>query len=219
MFDPVIILCALICGLLMRSLGQPALLGYLAAGFVLHELGVVGGPLLSVASELGITLLLFSIGLKLQPKALLTTRIWGTTLIHMAFFQVLFTALLAGAARFLPGLGLDLTGTLIIAFALTFSSTVFVIQVMQERGEMASRHANLAIGVLIIQDIAAVVFLGFSTGKTPEWAALGLLLIFPLRGVILRLLSLCGHGELFTLFGLTLAILGSELFDSVGIKP
>ena len=218
MFDPLIILCALVCGLAMRSMGQPALLGYLAAGFVLHELGVVGGQLLTVASELGITLLLFSIGLKLQPKALLATRIWGTTLIHMAVFQLLFTALLVGLSRVLPDLGLDLGGSLIIAFALTFSSTVFVIQVMQERGETVSRHANLAIGVLIIQDIAAVVFLGFSTGKTPELAALGLLLIFPLRGVILRLLSLCGHGELFTLFGLALAILGAALFDSVGIK-
>jgi predicted Kef-type K+ transport protein len=218
MFDPAIILCALICGLLMRSLGQPALLGYLAAGFILHELGLAGGQTLAVVSEIGITLLLFSIGLKLRPKDLLAPSIWGTTLIHMALFQVLFTILLVCLSYLLPGLGLNLTTSLIVAFALTFSSTVFVIQVMQERGEMASRHANLAIGVLIIQDIAAVVFLGFSAGKTPEWSALGLLMIFPLRGVFLRLLSLCGHGELFTLFGLALAILGAELFDFVGIK-
>ncbi len=202
----------------MRSLGQPALLGYLAAGFILHEMGVAGGETLDVVSELGITLLLFSIGLKLQPKALLAPRIWGTTVIHMALFQVLFTTVLAGLSYSLPGLGLDLTGSLIIAFALTFSSTVLVIQVMQERGEMASRHANIAIGILIIQDVAAVVFLGFSAGKVPQWAALGLLLIFPLRPVLLRLLSLCGHGELFTLFGLSMAILGAQLFDLVGIK-
>jgi len=218
MLDPAIILCALICGLVMRSIGQPALLGYLAAGFVLHEFGVVGGELLGTVSELGITLLLFSIGLKLRPKALLATRIWGTTIIHMAVFQLLFTTLLLALSRYMPALGLDLAGSLIIAFALTFSSTVFVIQVMQERGEMASRHANTAIGILIIQDVAAVIFLGCSIGKTPEWAALGLLLIFPLRGGILRLLSLCGHGELFTLFGLALAILGAAVFDSVGIK-
>lgn len=218
MFDPVMILCALGCGLIVRGLGQPALLGYLAAGFVLHELGVEAGSLLPVVSELGITLLLFSIGLKLKPRDLLETRIWGTTLLHMAAFQLLFTALLLAATRLFPSLGLDFTGSLIIAFALTFSSTVFVIQVMQERGEMSSRHTNLAIGILIIQDIAAVLFLGFSTGKTPQLAALGLLLIFPLRGVILRLLRLCGHGELFTLFGLALAIMGAALFDSVGIK-
>jgi len=218
MLDPVVILCALFCGLLMRGLGQPALLGYLAAGFVLHELGVEGGDLLASVSELGITLLLFSIGLKLQPAALLKTRVWGTTLIHMAAFQLLFTALLWAASELLPGLQLDMTASVIIAFALTFSSTVFVIQVMQERGESSSRHANLAIGVLIIQDLAAVIFLGFAAGKTPQLAALGLLLIFPLRGTILRLLRLCGHGELFTLFGLALAILGAELFDSLGIK-
>ena len=174
MFDPVIILCALICGLVMRSLGQPALLGYLAAGFVLHELGVVGGDLIAVISELGITLLLFSIGLKLQPKALLQTRVWGTTVAHMAIFQLLFLGLLVVAAQLMPQLNLDFRGAMIVAFALTFSSTVFVIQVMQERGEMASRHANLAVGILIVQDIAAVVFLGFSDGKIPRVGSPGL---------------------------------------------
>jgi glutathione-regulated potassium-efflux system ancillary protein KefC len=218
MFDPVIILCALLCGLAVRALGQPALLGYLAAGFLLHKLGVEGGEMLDVVAEVGITLLLFSIGLKLQATALLKKRIWGTALVHMLAFQGLFTLLLLAASYLLPGLGLNLAGSLIIAFALTFSSTVFAIQVMQERGEMSSRHANQAIGILIIQDIAAVIFLGFSDGKVPEWSALALLLILPLRGVILRLLSLCGHGELFTLFGLALAILGAGVFDSVGIK-
>jgi glutathione-regulated potassium-efflux system ancillary protein KefC len=107
---------------------------------------------------------------------------------------------------------------LIVSFALTFSSTVFVIQIMQERGEMASRHANLAVGVLIIQDLIAVLFLAFSTGKVPELNALWLLLLLPARKPILRLLSLAGHGELFTLAGFALALLGAQLFDSVGIK-
>ena len=52
----------------------------------------------------------------------------------------------------------------------------------------------------------------------PQPEALFLLLLIPLRGVIIRLLSLCGHGELFTLFGLALAIGGAEVFASLGIK-
>jgi hypothetical protein len=95
---------------------------------------------------------------------------------------------------------------------------VFAIQVMQERGEMSSRHASLGIGILLIQDIAAVVFIAVSTGKVPEWSALGLLLLIPLRPVIFRLLSLAGHTELFTLFGLALAIGGVQLFETVGVK-
>ncbi|MCX2979475.1 hypothetical protein EYC98_01220 [Halieaceae bacterium IMCC14734] len=218
MLDPAIILCALISGLLMRALGQPALLGYLAAGFVLHEMGIQGESMLTAISEIGITLLLFSIGLKLNPRDLLQTRVWGTAVIHMAALQCLFAGMIWLCGQALPQLGLDLTGTLILAFALTFSSTVFVIQVLQERGEMASRHAKLAIGILIIQDIAAVVFLGFSAGKVPQLSALLLLLLFPARPLIIRLLSLAGHGELFTLCGLAMAILGAQMFELVGIK-
>jgi len=71
MFDPMIILCALACGMLARTVGLPALLGYLAAGFLLYELDVTPGPALAEISSLGVTLLLFSIGLKLRPAELL----------------------------------------------------------------------------------------------------------------------------------------------------
>ena len=111
-----------------------------------------------------------------QVKDLLLTRIWGTTIVHMLVTQLVAMGLLTAGMQLIPGLDLDLTGSLVIAFAFTFSSTVFVIQIMQERGEMASRHARLAIGVLIIQDLAAVLFLAGSTGKIPEWQALWLLL-------------------------------------------
>ncbi len=218
MFDPVVILCALLFGIVARAFGLPALIGYLVAGFVLHEFQVVPGALIDTIAQLGVTLLLFSIGLKLRVGDLLALNIWGTALIHMALLQLLFTALLYGAAQFSPGLGLELPSVLILAFALTFSSTVFVMQIMQERGELSSRHAKIAIGILIIQDIAAVVFLGFSAGKVPQMSALWLLLLIPLRPVLIRLLSLAGHGELFTLFGLALAILGAQLFESVGVK-
>lgn len=218
MLDPLIILAALICGLISRILGLPALIGYLAAGFVLHEFELEGGELLRKLSDIGITLLLFTIGLKLQPRELLKTRVWGTTFIHMAVMQLFFMGMLYLANTIVPLFQLDMTAILVIAFALTFSSTVFVIQVMQERGEMASRHANLAIGILVIQDLAAVLFLAFSTGKTPEPAAILLLALWPLRGILLKLLARSGHDELFTLFGLVLALGGAALFDTLGIK-
>ncbi|MFT7288537.1 MAG: glutathione-regulated potassium-efflux system ancillary protein KefC [Halieaceae bacterium] len=197
---------------------MPALIGYLAAGFVLHELNVPGGDMLAELSEMGITLLLFTIGLKLQVRDLLQTRIWGTTILHLLVTQLFVLLILTGASQLIPGFGLTLSASLVIAFAFTFSSTVFVIQIMQERGETASRHAVLAIGILIIQDLAAVLFLAVSAGKVPEWSALALLLLIPARRPILRMLALTGHGELFTLAGFALAVLGAQLFDSVGIK-
>jgi predicted Kef-type K+ transport protein len=216
--DPLVILAALLCGMASRAMGMPALIGYLGAGFALHELGMEGGALLDTLANMGITLLLFSIGLKLQPRDLLATRVWGTTLIHLVVTKLFFLALLLLVDALFPALGISWTVALVVAFALTFSSTVFVIQTMQERGEMASRHAALAVGVLIIQDLIAVVFLAVSTGKVPELSALWLLLLIPARRPILRLLSVAGHGELFTLAGFALAVLGAEMFSSVGIK-
>ncbi len=218
MLDPLIILLALGCGLASRAAGLPALIGYLAAGFVLHELDIAGGALLEGLSDLGVMLLLFTIGLKLQPEKLLRTQVWGTTLLHMAAMQLLFMAVLFGFDATLGHVDIDFGTRAIVAFALTFSSTVFVIQVMQARGETAASHTTLAIGILVIQDLAAVIFLAVATGKMPQVTALLLLLLLPMRGLILRLLALCGHGELFTLAGLAIAVGGAALFEAVGIK-
>ncbi|MDX1733796.1 MAG: cation:proton antiporter family protein [Halioglobus sp.] len=218
MLDPLIIIIALGCGFLARFIGLPPLIGYLAAGFVLHETDIQAGELLSSLADLGITLLLFTIGLKLSPGELLQARVWGTTVIHMALLQLFFTALLLVAGMLLPDLGLELSTALLVAFALTFSSTVFVIQVMQAKGEMSSRHAELAIGILIIQDLAAVIFLAFTQGKLPHPEAFLLLALWPARGILMRLLSMAGHGELFTLCGFAIAIGGAQLFEWGGIK-
>lgn len=218
MLDPLIILIALACGLASRALGMPALIGYLAAGFVLHETNIEAGQLLQTLADLGVTLLLFTIGLKLQPAELLKPRVWGTTLIHMASMQLLFSLLLFGATLLVSGLVLDIKAILVIAFALTFSSTVYVIQVMQDRGEMSSRHANLAIGILLIQDLMAVLFLTATKGGLPNPEAVFLVVLWPLRHLLPRLLVKAGHGELFTLFGLGLALGGYALFEAVNIK-
>ena len=219
MFDPLMIVTALLCGMLARAVRLPALVGYLAAGFVLHELGATGGILLSQLAEMGVTLLLFSIGLKLRPADLLRTNVWGTTISHMLISILVFVPLVIAATSFLTSTDdFSWTQALLIAFALSFSSTVFVIQVLQERGEMASRHSSLAVGILLVQDIAAVAFIAVSTGKVPEWTALGLLLLIPGRVLILRAMAFCGHGELLTLYGLALAVLGAQVFEAVGIK-
>ena len=218
MFDPIIILAALLCGMASRALGLPALIGYLAAGFALHEMNVSGGGILQVLAEMGITLLLFTIGLKLQPSQLTKVNVWGTTVLQRLIMQLGFAGLLFLVGWLFPSLGISLQGTMVVAFALTFSSTVFVIQLMQERGEMASRHANLAVAILILQDLAAVGFLVATGSKVPNASALLLLLLIPMRPLILRMLAHCGHGELFTLFGLVLAIGGAALFQYTGIK-
>lgn len=83
---------------------------------------------------------------------------------------------------------------------------------------MRARHAVLTVGILIIQDVLAVVFLLFADAGLPSVWALGLLALPLLRPVLLRLMTLAGHGEILVLFGFTAAIAGGELFAAVGMK-
>jgi glutathione-regulated potassium-efflux system ancillary protein KefC len=101
---------------------------------------------------------------------------------------------------------------------LTFSSTVFVVKSLEDKGEMKSIHGRIAIGILVMQDIAAVFFIAASMGKLPSPWALLLLLLIPLRPVFHHLLQKSGHGELLIMYGLVLALGGAELFELGGVK-
>lgn len=211
---------AFVLGLLSRSVGLPPLVGFLAAGFLLNAYGVTSGEMLAKLSDLGITLLLFTVGLKLNLRTLARPQVWAVASLHMSTVVVVFGIgiylLALSGVPFLSGL--DLTRALLVAFALSFSSTVFVVKVLEEKGEMASLHGRIAIGILITQDLVAVVFLAISTGDLPSAWALLIVFLFPLRPVLHRLLQLVGHGELLVLYGFLLAMGGAEVFELVGLK-
>ena len=211
---------AFVLGFLIRTVGLPPLVGFLATGFVLNYLGFASGEVLEKLADLGITLLLFTVGLKLNLNTLMKPQVWAVTVIHIStivalFGAAIFALALMGAPLFS---GLDLKLSLMIAFALSFSSTVFVVKSLEEKGEMRSLHGRIAIGILVMQDIAAVVFLAASTGKVPSLWALSLFLLIPLRPLFHYLLQKTGHGELLILYGLVLALGGAELFELVDVK-
>ena len=211
---------AFILGLLSRSLGLPSLVGFLATGFVLNLYGIASGEVLQKLADLGITLLLFTVGLKLNLRTFARPEVWAVTGLHMAIVVVVFgTAIHLLALLGIPFLsGLDLSRALLIGFALSFSSTVFVVKVLEDRGESTSLHGRIAVGILIVQDLAAVVFLAISEGKVPSMWALLVLLVIPLRPLLTGVLERVGHGELLVLYGLLLALGGAEAFDLVGLK-
>jgi len=207
-------------GLLARLVGLPPLIGYLVAGFGLYAAGSQMTPTLQEFSEMGVTLLLFSIGLKLRLGSLLMPQIWAVASLHMLVTVAVTAAFivimgLVGIALFA---GLDPATVALVAFALSFSSTVFAVKVLEENGEMNALYGRISIGILIMQDIAAVAFLAISTGKIPSVWALGLLALIPLRPLLHNLLDRSGHGELQILFGLTLALGGAQLFELVSVK-
>lgn len=211
---------AFVMGLLSKTVGLPPLVGFLATGFLLNLYGIGSGEILQKLSDLGITLLLFVVGLKLNLRTFARPQVWAVTGLHMSIVVLVFGAAICVLALLgTPFLsGLDLSRSALIAFALSFSSTVFVVKVLEEKGETTSLHGRIAIGILIVQDLAAVVFLAISVGEWPTFWALLVLLVVPLRPLLTRVLQRVGHGELLVLYGFLLALGGAEAFELVGLK-
>lgn len=218
--DVTFLAVAFVLGVLARRAGLPPLVGYLAAGFLLAAGGARSGPLLEKLSDLGITLLLFTVGLKIQARTLVRPQVWLVSTLHMVGTIGVF-ALGAGALSW-TGLplfaGMDVPTALMIGFAFSFSSTVFAVKVLEASGRMSALHGQIAIGILLMQDIAAVVFLALSTRELPSVYGLAFLLLLPLRRLLTGLLDRIGHGELLVLYGFLLALGGAQLFELVQLK-
>jgi predicted Kef-type K+ transport protein len=221
--DPLLILIAFVFGFAVYRVGLPPLVGYLIAGFVLQALGIQGGEDLETIADLGVMLLLFTIGLKLKLKTLARPEIWAGASIHMLITVTVFGAAIffLSSAGFAAFSGLDFKLSLLVAFILSFSSTVFAVKVLEDRGEMASLHGRVSIGILIVQDVFAVLFLTFSTGKFPSpWAIALVVGLVAARPLMIAILNRAGHRELLLLFSILLALgLGAAGFDSVRLKP
>ena len=208
-------------GGLAMAVRLPPLVGFLAAGFVINALDVGVVPELDVAADLGVTLLLFAIGLKLDVRILLRREVWLTTSAHMVVSVVLgsmalWLAAVSGAAMLA---GQSMQTIALLAFALSFSSTVFVVKVLEERGESHALYGRVAIGILVMQDIIAVVFLTATSGHLPSPWALTLVGLWPLSRVLRRIWTRLGHGEMQSLFGIVMALVpGYALFTALGLK-
>jgi glutathione-regulated potassium-efflux system ancillary protein KefC len=219
--DALLLAIAFFFGLLAQHFRLPPLVGFLVSGFVLQAMGKSGGVALDTIANLGVTLMLFSIGVKLRLKTLARPEIWAGTSLHTLTVLLIFTPVLVGVgALFGRAAGLDWTTALLVTFALSFSSTVFAVKSLSDSGDMGAMHGRIAIGMLIMQDILAVLFLTFSTGKIPTLWAIPLLaaLLFG-RTWIKGLIGRSGHGEMIALCGLFLAlVIGAEGFNAVGLK-
>jgi len=224
--DPLWIIFAFGFGFTVKQIGLPPLVGFLIAGFALHIFGVESTESLVQIADFGVLLLLFTIGLKLKIKNLLHPEIWAGSSIHMLVSTLFFGLLILvlsylGFSKFA---NLDASTSFLIAFALSFSSTIFAVKILEETGSMKTSHGRIAIGILVMQDIFAVVFLTISSGKTPSVWAFALLLLLLVPKLIENrkfsfLLNKTGHGELLILLGVLLPMTGAALFESVGLKP
>ncbi len=142
---------------LARTLGIGKVLGYIVAGALMGPFGFgavfssnQANTILHLA-EFGVVLLLFLIGLELRPKRLWSMR---ASIAGLGAGQVGVTAAVLGLGAI--GLGLDWRAALFIGLALALSSTAFALQVMEENGELATRHGRAGFAVLLFQDLAAI---------------------------------------------------------------
>jgi predicted Kef-type K+ transport protein len=219
MLDPLIILLAFLGGLAFRSIGYPPLPGYLIAGFIAHGLGIGNPEVILTIANLGVLLLLFTIGLEISLKDIAAPQVWAIASLHMVVVVPLTALFIILAAAVFPVLHLtDPHTDLLLALALSFSSTVFAVKAFEDRGEQATYHASLAIGILILQDVVAVAALVYLSGNNPSFWALGLPLLILARPLLLLVLKYTRHGELVLLFGFLVAMGGATLFESVGLK-
>ena len=216
---------------LFRRFKLSAVLGYVAAGVVIGPWGL--GLFTDVEStmhfaEFGVVLLLFVIGLELQPSRLWVMR-------HSVFAagaaQVgITTAVLALAAHLL---GQPWPAAVVIAFALSLSSTALVLQVLAERGELTTRHGRSSFAILLFQDLAimpALVLVPLAAGAAsiePDWKSIVVPLVaigavigagrYVLRP-LLRIVAATRVQEAFTAAALLVVVATALLFDSVGLS-
>jgi len=227
----IFLVAAVIAVPVTRRLGLGAVLGYLVAGILIGPWAlrlITDVDSILRFSEFGVVLLLFVIGLELQPSRLWRLRgeVFG-----LGGAQVAVTAAaLAGI-----GLALDVSpATAAVAgFGLAMSSTAFVLQMLAERNELTTRHGRAAFAILLFQDLSVIPFLalvpllagtgggGFSLATAAMAVAMIALLMvvgrYALRP-LLRLFAETGVPEIFTAAALLVVVGTSLLMEAVGLS-
>ncbi len=221
---------------LFRRLGLGSVLGYLMGGIVIGPWGlrlVVEVEDILHFAEFGVVLLLFVIGLELQP-----TRLWvmRRSVFGLGTAQVGITAILLAAGGYV--LGLSLPASLIVGFALSLSSTAFALQLLAEKRQINTRYGRAAFSVLLFQDLAVIPMLaliplfGIEQVQFPAssvgtlWAvakavmAIAVVIIggrFVLHHV-LRVIAATGLPEIFTAVALLIVVGTALIMEGVGLS-
>lgn len=219
---------------LFKRLGLGSVLGFLAAGVILGPSGFtitedVEG--LRHFTELGVVLFLFLIGLEMQPKKLWSMR---RLVLGLGSAQVVLTGVIIGGYAYM--LGVKWQAALILGFGFALSSTAFVMQLLGERGEMATEHGESSFAILIMQDLAIVPLLALvpllsdapgATSEQPLWlealmvvgAVLGVFLVG--RYLIPIALAVAAKGrnqEAFVMFAMLSALGAAYVMELVGVS-
>ena len=153
----ILVAVAVLVSVVMRFLRQPLIVGYIITGLVVGPLflNLVKSPeTLNLFSEIGIAFLLFIVGLNLTPRVV---RDFGKVSILTGGGQLVFTFI---AGFFICRLlGFATTTAAYLAIALAFSSTIIVLKLLSDKGDLEKLYGRIAIGFLLVQDFFAIILL------------------------------------------------------------
>ncbi len=227
-----LLLVATLAGVFAVRLRQPLIIGFIAVGILagpscLDWIRSVGQ--IHTFAEMGLALLLFIVGLKLDVHLL---RSMGRVALGAGLGQVAFTTI--GGFLVAYALGMNAVTSFYVGMALTFSSTIIIVKLLSDKREADSLHGRLALGILIVQDVivvlAMILLSAFSGGRSeqPVYQAilivgkgLGMLAgVWLISSLILpRLLPLIARSaELLVLFGIVWALGLANLGDALGFS-
>lgn len=220
-------------GIIARAMHQPLLVAFIAIGIILgpSALGLaVLGSEIELFARLGIALLLFVVGLRLDLHVI---RSVGPVALASGLGQVLFTTVIGYGLSL--ALGMSPTVALYVAVALTFSSTIIIIKLLSDKREVETLHGRIAIGFLIVQDIVVVLvmialtaFGGASSSGNIGSEAIAILgkgvLMLASTALLMRFVlpwllpRIATSSELLLLFSIAMAVLGAAAGDSLGFS-
>ncbi|MCF8466667.1 MAG: cation:proton antiporter [Sneathiella sp.] len=225
---------ALVLGMIMTRLKQPAIVGYLLTGMVLGRSAfgfVEDRENVEILAELGVLMLLYLIGMELNLKSFM--RIWKTA-IGGVILQVAVAYVVVGLVAIFLDWPWQLT--LLLAFSLSVSSTAVAVKILEDIGELHQHTGNIAVGLLIAQDLAVVpmlLIIGSLSGEALDVPVLlmtigaaiafliGLILFLSRRERIhlpfLKIIS--GHADLTPLFGIVFCLGLAAVSGLLGTSP
>lgn len=146
---------AAILGAVGMMLRQPLIVAFLATGIIAGPSGInliQSYDQIQLLAHIGISLLLFLVGLKLDLRLMRST---GPVALATGMGQVVFTSLFGFFIVY--AMGFSFVGSLYISVALTFSSTIIIVKLLSDKKEIDSLHGRIAVGFLIVQDIVAIL--------------------------------------------------------------
>ena len=158
----IVLAIAAALGVLARIFRQPLILAYLIAGIIIGPFvfGLVkDSDLISNFASIGIIFLLFLVGLELNPSKLVEI---GRPALIAGLAQIIFSGLIYYLVAYI--FGLSGTGAFYLAIAFTFSSTAIIVTLLSNRRDLDSLHGKMLVGILLIQDILAILILTIASG-------------------------------------------------------